>query len=466
MMAERFLLGRDERDLRSYLTALEADVQTLIDVAYDLAWSGLRGDAFTLLRTCTELGGFDHPMIWYTLSWLASESGEHEASAAYLAMAEAAPSRYCFPARLEEMIVLEDAIRRNPNSAKANYYLGNLYYDKLRHEDAIQCWRRSVELDAAFSIPLRNLGIAEFNILHNPVAAERMYALAFAAEPNDARVLYEWDQLKKRAGLAAPEERLRWLTQHWKLVERRDDLTVEFVTLLNQCGKWQEALDHMKGRRFSPWEGGEGLVSAQYVHAHRALGRMALTMHKPAEALRHFEVARHSPHNLGEGKHLLTLERDLDYYSGLAAEGDGDIEAAHRYWRAAAEPLPAPGIHSYFQALSLRKLGNEVAAQDVFQTLAEFAAKQLATQPRIDYFATSLPNLLLFDDDLSKRNQVDSLLLSALASDGLGREAEALLQLEQVVAEDPNHMFAAEMLDSFRQRSKACQEGLPVNVAS
>ena len=466
MMAERFLLSRDEIDLRAYLTALEGDVQTLIDVAYDLAWSGLREDAFTLLHTCAELGGFDHPMIWYLLSWLASRAGEQEASGAYLAMAEASPSRYCFPARLEEMIVLEDAIRRNPNSAKAHYYLGNLYYDKLRHEEAIHCWGRSAELDETFSIPLRNLGIAEFNIRHNPEAAEQMYARAFAAEPNDARVLYELDQLKKRAGLATPEERLRWLTQHWRLVERRDDLTVEFITLLNQCGQWQAALDHIGGRRFSPWEGGEGLVSAQYVHAHCALGRMALMMRKPAEALRHFEEARHYPNNLGEGKHLLTLERDLDYYSGLAAEAIGNTEAAQRHWRAAAEPLPAPGIHSYFQALALRRLGNRESAETIFSSLAEFAARQMETVPSIDYFATSLPNLLLFDDDLPKRNRIDSLLLIALANDGLGREEEALLQLEAVVSEDPNHMFAAEMLDSFRQRSKACQEGLPVDVAS
>ena len=67
--------------------------------------------------------------------------------------------------------------------ARAHYYLGNLYYDKRRYEEAIRCWRRSVELDDRFSIPFRNLGIAEFNMLHNPEAADRMYARAFAADP-------------------------------------------------------------------------------------------------------------------------------------------------------------------------------------------------------------------------------------------------------------------------------------------
>ena len=259
-------------------------------------------------------------MLWYALSWLAASLGREQESRCYAAQAEAASPRYCFPARLEEMIVLEDAIKRNPSSARAHYYLGNLYYDKWRYEDAIRCWCRSVELESGFSIRFRNLGIAEFNILHNPEAACRMYARAFAASPKDARVLYEWDQLKKRAGLASPEERLRSLEEHKDLVARRDDLTVEYITLLNQCGHLQTALGQLSARRFCPWEGGEGLVSTQYVHAHRALGMAALAGGRPAEALKHFEASRHYPLNLGEGKHLLTLERDLDHFSGLAAQ--------------------------------------------------------------------------------------------------------------------------------------------------
>lgn len=71
----------------------------------------------------------------------------------------------------------------------------------------------------------------------------------------------------------------------------------------------------------------------------------------------------------------------------------------------------------------------------------------MAKDPRIDYFATSLPNLLLFDDDLVKRNRIESLVLSALAASGLGDDTSAIEQLQQVVVEDPNHIFAIEMLD-------------------
>ena len=446
-MAERFLLSRRDDDLGAFVSALNGDVQTLLDVAFDLAWAGLQNEAFLLLEGCSESATLNHPILWYTLSWLAANLRKETRAAEHLVKAEAASPLYCFPARLEEMIVLKSAIARNPSGARAHYYLGNLYYDKRRYDEAVRCWRRSVELDGSYSIPWRNLGIAEFNILHNPQAAERMYMRAFGVNPDDARLAYEWDQLKKRARLASPKDRLRWLEGHSELVARRDDLTVEFVTLLNQAGKFQEALSILEKRRFSPWEGGEGLASAQFVYANRGLGIEALLAAKPCDALHYFDAARNYPHNLGEGKHLLTLERDLDYFSGLAAQQAGDLDLARNYWSAAAATLAEPGMHCYFQALALRQLGDEEAARATLSRLARFAEKKREAVPKIDYFATSLPNLLLFDDDLDERNRIDSLFLGALADHGLGHRDKAINDLRQATAQDPNHQAAGFVFD-------------------
>lgn len=157
---------------------------------------------------------------------------------------------------------------------------------------------------------------------------------------------------------------------------------------------------------------------------------------------------------------MLTLERDLDYLSGLAARQLGDSQLAQRFWKAAAAPLPALSAHSYFQAQALRALGGDEAARAVLSDLAEYAARQAEAKPKIDYFATSLPNLLLFDDDLDKRNRIDSLLLSALANHGLGDSEKAIEQFREVIAEDPNHVFAIEMLGWLKQSSDAASEAL------
>ena len=461
-IAETYLLTRSAEDLGAFVSALEDDHQMLLDIVYDLAWCGLRDDAAELLRAGIDRAQWDHPMLWHTLSWLCSLLGRRQESSRFAERAEAASPLYCFPARLEEMIVLEAAIARNPVAARAHYYLGNLYYDKRRYRDAIRCWRKSVYLDAGFSIPWRNLGIAEFNILNDAKAADQMYEHAFAANPADARVLFEWDQLKKRTWLAAPADRLRFLEGHSALVDQRDDLTVEHIALLNQTGQFQMALDRLSARRFSPWEGGEGLVSAQYVYAHRALGRAALAAGDAREALRHFDVARRYPENLGEGKHLLTLERDLDYLSGLAAQQLGDEPQARAFWAAAAAPLPQPGMHSYFQAMALRALGEEQQAEAVLSELAKAAEVKRNQEPVPDYFATSLPNMLLFRDDLKKRNQVESLLMQALATEGLRDRAKAARLLREVLAEDPNCLFAAEMLTHLEHDRKPVREAPPV----
>ena len=139
----------------------------------------------------------------------------------------------------------------------------------------------------------------------------------------------------------------------------------------------------------------------------RAGARGPETQATPRDALEHFEAARHYPHNLGEGKHLLTLERDLDYFSGLAARTAGRYGACAGASECGCGAARVPGNLSYFQALALRELGNEEAHARSFRSWREFAAKQMETEPKIDYFATSLPNLLLFDDDLRKRNHLN-----------------------------------------------------------
>jgi tetratricopeptide (TPR) repeat protein len=454
IMAERFLLSRREEHRDLFVSALNGDVQILLDVTFDLAWGGFPEDGLLLLDSCSGQGNWDHAMVWYTLSWLAKMLDHEKRAGGYLVNAEAASPLYCFPARLEELIVLESAIARNPSGARAHYYLGNLLYDKRRYQEAIRCWRRSVELDSSYSVPWRNLGIAEFNVLGNPAAAERMYAKAFAANPDDARLAYEWDQLRKRARLASPEERLSWLEDHYELVARRDDLTVEFVTLLNQLGRFDEALSILNSRRFSPWEGGEGLASAQWVYANRGLGKEALLAANACDALYYFEAARHYPQKLGEGKHLLTLERDLDYFSGLAAQQSGNSELACKYWNAAAAALPEPGMHSWYQGMALRAVGEEEAARESFSELAHFAEGKRKAVAKIDYFATSLPNLLLFDDDLDERNRIESLFLGALADHGLGRREKAIEGLRQVAAADPNHQSAAFVVDWIEHEAK------------
>ena len=77
--------------------------------------------------------------------------------------ADACNPIYCFPNKLEDIAVLKEAIRVLQKGAKAYYYLGNLYYDKLQFEQAIGLWEKSTALDNSYPTVHRNLSIAYYN---------------------------------------------------------------------------------------------------------------------------------------------------------------------------------------------------------------------------------------------------------------------------------------------------------------
>jgi tetratricopeptide (TPR) repeat protein len=441
---ERELLRSDSAVVAAQCLASQTDknLQLHLDLAFDYAAAGLIPEACALLSAVvSSTPSSTYPMVYYTLSELTARTGDHGLAAHYGKLAEVASPDYCFPARLEEMRILEEALRRNPSDAKASYYLGNLYYDKKRYEEAISLWEKSVAIEEKFSIPWRNLGIAYFNVRQNPQQALSAYERAQAACPQDARVLYELDQLRKRIGIS-PGKRLALLEEHSQLVEQRDDLTVELVTLYNQNGEPEKALGILLRRRFHPWEGGEGLVSGQYAWAHRLLGTACLNERNFGEALHHFRSAKIYPQNLGEGKHLLVQEFDLDYLSGVALREMGQSEAARDAFMAAAQGDAASPWMCYYQALALRSLGRTSELLRLLEQWKERLRTSRQTEPRIDYFATSLPNFLVFEDDLVLRKEIEDTFSEALLDLALGNEPDAARKLRQLMNKDPNHLAA------------------------
>jgi tetratricopeptide (TPR) repeat protein len=358
---------------------------------------------------------------------------------------------------LEEIAVLKSAIRANPADARAPYYLGNLFYDRRRHGEAIHLWDRSAKLDGSFSIVWRNLGIGYFNICKQPAKARTAYDKAFKSNPDDARLLYERDQLWKRLG-DKPEKRLRELKKYLDLIERRDDLSIELCALYNQTGQYAKALELVTSRQFQPWEGGEGGPLGQHVRAQLALGRVALVNGDFATARLHFEHALTSPRNLSEAKHLLANQSDIHYWLGCACADLGDDKSARHHWLAAANfkgdfqemSVRAFSEMTYYSALSWEKLGRRGKAGKLLRDLLACARKLQKATAKIDYFATSLPTMLLFNDDLQFRQETTALFLQAQAQLGMSKKTKAKSLLQIVLQRDPNHALAADFLKGMK----------------
>ncbi|MGC3961451.1 MAG: tetratricopeptide repeat protein [Verrucomicrobiota bacterium] len=308
----------------------------------------------------------------------------------------------------------------NPKDARAAYYLGNLLYDRRRHEEALQLWERSAKLDPKFSVVWRNLGIGYFNIRQQPAKARAAYDCAVKANPADARLLYERDQLWKRLG-DKPAKRLKELERRLNLVQQRDDLSVELCALYNQTGRHDKALALVSVRNFQPWEGGEGGPLGQWVRSHLTLGQTALQAGDSAKAVEHFALALTAPLNLGEAKHLLANQSDIHYWFGCALAANGDAKKAKAHWLAAATfkgdfqemSIRAFSEMTYYSAMALEKLGERNKAKKLFRDLLTYAQQLEKSQAKIDYFATSLPTMLLFDDDLQFQQETAALFLQS-----------------------------------------------------
>jgi len=228
---------------------------------------------------------------------------------------------------------------------------------------------------------------------------------------------------------------------------------VEICSLYNQTGQHEKALALVSARNFQPWEGGEGGPLGQWVRSHLALGRTALANGEAAKACEHFAAALTAPSNLGEAKHLLANQSDIHYWLGCAQAANGKAKQAKEHWLAAATfkgdfqemSVRAFSEMTYHSALAWEKLGQGEKAKKLFRDLLAYAQKLQKTQAKIDYFATSLPTMLLFDDDLQRRQETTALFLQGQAQLGLGRKPQAKKLLTTVLQRDPNHALAADL---------------------
>ncbi len=446
---EKYLLTGSDADLRELKTLMRGAVHSYIEYTLDFADAGLRNEAEQFLSLCIDDENRVYPMVYYLLGWLASDSGdEQKARQLYEKAAGMSPDK-CFPNRIEEVVILEDAIRLCPDDHHAPYYLGNFMYAAGRYDEARRCWERSLELYGGFPIVFRNLALAYYNKCGMKSQAKELLEQAFALDPENSRLLMELDQLYKKL-MVEPADRLALLEKYSELVERRDDLEIERITLYNLSGRYDEALRLIGRRKFHPWEGGEGKVTRQYTISLLGLAKEAIAQGRWEDALKFLHMTDSYPQNLGEGKLANAEENDIEYYKGIAYRGAGDDERAMLHLRMAAagssEPNQALFYNDqqpdkiYYRGLAWAALGENGKARSCYNKLIDHGEKHLFDTCRMDYFAVSLPDLAIWEEDLNVRNRIHCYYMMGLGHLGLGNRDKASEYLEIVKSMDVSHI--------------------------
>ena len=463
---ELYLLTGNDDVLTEMDVMMHGNAENYHELALDYANAGMKEQAIKVLWHALHLHDAQtdqevaNTMTKYYLAWMYyNPKGEGRAATCFKEAEQSSPD-YCFPNRKEDAIVLELAKHLNPDGARAPYYLGCLYYDARQYDLAIDNWELAARLDPQYPTVWRNLALARFNKQNRQQEALEYMERAFHLNEDDERMLMELDQLYRR--LQKPhEERLAFMQRYSNLVSRRDDLVLEEITLLNQTGRYEEALHKLDSHKFHPWEGGEGKVPAQYQICRTQLAKQAMTAGNWQRALTLLEECLTYPPHLGEGKLYGAQENDFLYLMGCVHEALGDTSKAQQCWEEATKgpQEPAPALYYndakpdkiFYQGLALQKLGRHGEANGRFHKLVNFGKQHIFEKQRMDYFAVSLPDMLIWDDSLDTKNQIHCYYMLALGYYGLGEMEKSRRYLNEAKKLDINHqgiMALDEMLSA------------------
>ena len=349
--------------------------------------------------------------------------------------------------RFPNLVCERDLLGELTDCAFALHLSASFDYAHRLYEQAASLWQQCLKIDASFVEAYRGLGIYTYNKLHDSAKAISYFAQALEHAPRDERLLFEHDLLLKLTG-HTPEERLSILEQHGVTAQNcvRDDLKAELVTLFNQLNRLDDAHKLLQERVFHVWEGGEGRVTGQYIVNATLRAHQAAAAGKYQEALDTVLAALTFPHNLGEGKLVVQTDNDLYFlaayyaqkagadqaqvqdYLSKAQQGDTTISEQHYYNDL---PLDYVFYHGLAQAVS----GDAQGAKQLFEAMKKWSYDAFDQEVQEDFFAVSLPDLVVLDSNLLTARHENCLLMRLLAAIGLNDQdlyQNTLQQLSQL----------------------------------
>jgi tetratricopeptide (TPR) repeat protein len=448
---EEYLLTEDEEKLNELASLMRDEGHNYEELSYSYAAAGCWNEAIKVADWALGFIKSERTMLYYYKGWFLMSLGRADEAKEAARKAESLQSGDCFPNSLEAILALESAIKLLVKAPKAHFYLGNILYDKRQYAEAISHWEASAKEGPDFPTVFRNLALAYFNKLGRKEEAVKLMEKAYGMNENDGRVLMELDQLYGKMNMSY-SQRLSFLEKHKSVAFDRDDLYLTYITLLNDLGRYSEALVMLMAHKFHPWEGGEGKVAAQYQLSCSEIAKQYLKAKEYAKALEYIDKCFVYPENLGEGKLVMAKENDFNYIKGCILEAAGKEAEAMECFRKASigDSQPSEAIYYndqkpdkiFYKGLALRKLGLEDQAKGCFNRLIDFGENHLEDKYKPDYFAVSLPTLSVLDEDMDKRNKVHCCYLIGLGQLGLGNKEKAHEYLAEALRLDITHQGA------------------------
>ena len=386
--------------------------ENIIDVACDYMKAGFYEDALYALDFYKD----ESPLVEYYKAFCKND-------VSLIEKAESIDTGYCFPSRLEDIEVLKFAIDNNDKAANACYYLGSLYYDRFRYNEAAEIWEEGLKRNNTQGKIWRNLSLYYFDKANQPKKAKECLENALKYK-NDPRLLLEYEQLLKNMNYT-PEQRLEVYEQYPELLAERDDCYLDKLTLISQLGDYDKAIKLAKDKRFHIYEGGEGKLTKQHAWMHVLYGKELMENNEFDKSESILFDGVNMPKSYGEAKTFFNQEAHIFYYLGSLYQKLGDSEKAQKAFEESAVFKAAVSEISLFRALSLKKLGNQEEANKVLDEMISVADNFIVNKDLRTYYGVGSPSPMPFEYDIEKNNLTDGYILKAFAMLGYDKKAEA-----------------------------------------
>jgi tetratricopeptide (TPR) repeat protein len=313
---------------------------------------GLNAEAAWILENACVTGVEDKNrnfLVQYHLAWLNSLTGQKDKAGIYLAKAAANDQDLIMASRPETMEVLEYAILENPDDALAHAQLGNLLGNFGRLDEAAVHWDRSVQLDAARSIPWRNLGLYYWVIGNDHAKSEACFHNAIMARPLDQTLYRDLARVLVDHG-KRPEAIVHLENMQYKGM-KRSDIIQDLAQYYLDEKRYVEAYSLLISTPyFVNWEGST-LTWDIFNQAHIGKGTDLFNQKKYKEALAHFETALTFPENLGVGHSVRTEEACAWFWKGKTLMAMGKSTEALQAWTSGSNTADGSARQNEFREL-------------------------------------------------------------------------------------------------------------------
>lgn len=387
-----------------------ANATQALDFAIEFMHFGMYSRAIEVLE-----GAEKTPMTEFYLAYLYALVRQPSASRKHKARAEQMNWVYCNPNRLDDIAVLQWA-----DSPRANYYLGCLYYDKDRYEDAAACWHACMEREE-LAPAYRGYALACYDHLGKKEEAKEALEHAFRLAPESDRTFYELSQLYKSMNMPA-SERIAFFETHRANAARRDDCTLEYAQLLAAVGRLDEAKHVLAEHRFHTYEGGEGNLTGFHAWLFKLIGDTYIAQGEYEEAFRAYRSGLTFPRCYGEEKSFFV--NDAPLYLGMSRCAK-KLGKKDEFLEKACYNHADISVHSYWQALALREAGKTNEAQALIDEMLRRADETYANRDMPPYFGVGAHTFLPFMYDVAKYHTSVALQLRGYAMLAQGDRAAA-----------------------------------------